>query len=134
MTRSFRTLAVTTSALCIALSASWLLGPNIWLELWGVSGYTGAAGLVARRAAALFLGFAVLLFEARELPPSAGRRAIALGFATACGALALLGTAELVVGHAQSGIMLPILTEFTLAVLFGRTLVHHPDRAHPPAS
>jgi len=122
MTRSFRTLAIATSALCIALSASWLLAPHTWLELWGVAGYTGAAGLVARRAAALFLGFAVVLFEARDVPPTAGRRAIALGFATACGALALLGACELIAGHARAGIVLPILTESVLAALFARTL------------
>jgi hypothetical protein len=126
--RSFRTLAIATSILCVALSASWLLAPRTWLELWGVAGYTGAAGLVARRTAALFLGFAVVLFEARDVPPAGGRRAIALGFAIACGALALLGTCELITGHARTGIVLPILTEFVLAALFARTLARKPSR------
>jgi len=131
MTRSFRTLALATSALCIVLSASWLVAPRAWLELWGVAGYTGATGLVARRAAALFLGFAVVLFEARNVLPSAGRHAIALGFATACSALALLGAGELIAGHAQAGIVLPILTESALAVLFARTLSRQATPADP---
>jgi thiamine transporter ThiT len=114
MPLSFRTLAILAAAICLALAAVLLFAPRLLLSLWDVQ-YTYPVGLVARRAAALFLGIGVMLFLARNAEPSVSRLALSRGLAVGCLALAVLGCMEFFTGHAGIGILSAVLVEVVLA-------------------
>jgi hypothetical protein len=94
-----------------------LLAPEILLSLWGVE-FSYAAGLVSRRAAALFAGFCVMFICVRNAEPSPNRSALVAGFVVACLLLATLGIFELVTGHVGLGILSAVITEVVLALAF----------------
>lgn len=114
---TFRSLAILASAICFGLAAVWLLAPNLLLGIWEVE-YSYSVGLVARRAAALFLGIGVMFVLARNSEPSQSRMALTSGFIVACLTLAALGIFELLSGHAGVGILSAVVVEVALAVAF----------------
>jgi hypothetical protein len=114
MPLSFRTIAILAAAICFVLAAVWLCAPGLLLALWDVQ-YTYPTGLIARRAAALFLGIGVMLFLARNAAPSVSRFALSQGLAVGCLALAVLGCMEFFTGHAGIGILSAVLVEVVLA-------------------
>lgn len=69
MSLNFRTIAIAASVICFVLAGTWLLAPSLLLEMWGIQ-YSYPVGLMARRAAALFLGFGVMFVLARDAQPS----------------------------------------------------------------
>ncbi|QHF45212.1 hypothetical protein PspS35_15995 [Pseudomonas sp. S35] len=117
MPLSFRTLATFTALLCLALALIWGLRPELLLDMWGVV-YTDAAGLVARRNAALFLAISIMFYRARHAPPSPTRSAITSGFAIGCALMALLGLGEWASGNTGPGILLAVATETVLSLAF----------------
>lgn len=117
---NFRTIAIAASVICFVLSGTWLLAPGLLLEMWGIQ-YSYPVGLIARRAAALFLGFGVMFVLARDAQPSDTRTALTVGLSVACLALAALGVYEFATGHAGVGILSAVVVEVTLAVLFLRS-------------
>ncbi|MBP0943340.1 MULTISPECIES: hypothetical protein [Pseudomonas] len=121
----FRHLVVVSALVFWALAVAWMLMPAQMLANWGV-GFSSEAGLVSRRAAALYLGVGVMLFLARDAGPSVARSALVAGFVTACLTLAALGIFELLSGHANPGILAAVAIEvlFSLAFLF----VQHRER------
>lgn len=117
MKLSFHRLAVFTSALFLILAMTWMLAPLHLLSEWGVELST-AAGLVGRRAAALYAGIAVMFFMARNAAPSTIRTALNYGMITSCTMLALLGAYEFATGHATNGILAAIFIEVALVLAF----------------
>lgn len=114
---SFHFLALTTSILFSLLSAVWMFAPTKFLSAWGVD-YTASAGLVGRRAAALYAGFAMMFFIARNAEQSVIRTALIYGVITTCLMLALLGLYEIFKGSASKGILSAVFIEAVLSLLF----------------
>lgn len=115
MQSTFRWVATAASAVSFTLAAIWLISPSLVLWMWGIA-TPDAALLVARRGAALFLGFAVIFAMIRNAEISPIRRAVTLGFAVACATLAALGIWEISAGHAGAGLWLAIVTEIGFAI------------------
>ena len=103
--------------LFLALAVIWMFAPGFSLAQWGIQ-TNDVAELVSRRAAALYAGFAVMLYFARHEPPSGTRRAMVLGLIAACLILAALGLFELYSGRAQLSILLVVAIEFILPAAF----------------
>ena len=114
---TYRTLALCAAVICFALTAIWLLAPNLLLSLWNVQ-ISPHVELMARRGAALFLGFGIMLFSSLNTESSALRVALARGFAAGCFALACLGIFDFATGYAGIGIFLAVAVELLLAILF----------------
>ena len=123
---NFHHLALFTAGLFFILAIVWMFAPARSLAIWGVE-FNSAAGLVSRRLAALYAGFAVMFFSARKAEPSPARRALIRGTVVSCFILALLGVLEMSAGQANRGILPAICIEiaFGLAFLFV-------DRTHTP--
>ena len=112
---AFRQFSLAAALVFFSLALVWLLAPQVLLWIWSVP-FSEAVGLLARRAAALFAGIAVMLFLLRDVAPSPARHAVTTGLALACAGLALLGVAEFVAGHAGAGILLAVVVEAALAI------------------
>jgi len=117
MSFQFHHLATLSSLLFFGLAATWMFRPSAMLRSWGVD-INGSAGLVGRRAAALYAGMGIMVFIARNAEPSLARSALVSGFISTCSILAILGVFELVTGRAKSGILLAVLIEVTLALAY----------------
>jgi len=117
MKLSFHRLAVFTSILFSILAMAWMFAPLNLLSEWGVELST-AAGLVGRRAAALYAGIAVMFFMARNAAPSTSRTSLIYGMITSCTMLALLGVYEFATGHATNGILAATFIEVALVLAF----------------
>lgn len=117
---SFRRLSVITSVLFFILTLVWMFMPEKALTGWGVD-YTDAAGLVSRRAAAMYAGLCVMFWRARNAPPSPTRRALSAGLIIACLIIAIDGLLDFYTGRAQSGILAAVFIEFALAIAFLKT-------------
>ena len=113
----FENISLLSSLICIALALVWLLAPQFLLTLWAVD-FSEPVALVCRRAAALFAGIGVMLFQLRHAAPSPIRDAVATGLMVACSLLAVLGMTEFTLGHAGPGILLAVAVEISLAVAF----------------
>ena len=113
----FESIALVSALICMALALVWSLAPQLLLSLWAVD-FSEPVALMCRRAAALFAGIGVMLFQVRHAAPSPVRSAVAAGFIVACILLASLGVTELVPGHAGPGILLAVAVEITLALAF----------------
>lgn len=117
MSLTFRNLAVATCTICFALAGVWLLAPHLLLDAWGID-YSYPAGLVSRRAAALFFGVGLMFFLARKSSSFESQQPLSAGLAAACLALAGLGVFELLSGHAGAGILSAVSVELAIAALF----------------
>jgi hypothetical protein len=104
-------LARATAGLSLALAMVLLCGPAIIFWLFSLdASLTGE--VLARRAAVLFLGFTLLLWQLRDLAPhSPSAKAIAKSMAAVMLSLALLGLTELALGRVGTGILIAIATE-----------------------
>ncbi|WP_029147931.1 hypothetical protein [Methylophilus sp. 5] len=114
---SFHFLALCTAALFLLLALTWMFAPTRLLAAWGV-GFSETAGLVGRRAAALYTGIALMFFLARNAAPSATRDALIYGLIVTCMILALLGIDAFAKGRANKGMLTAVLIEIALCLLF----------------
>ena len=112
---SFRLLAILTALLFLALAFVWMFEPQRVLIGWGIAS-TSVTDLVARRAAALYAGIALMFWLARNTSASLARSAMSKGLAAACVILALLGIFELAAGHVTAGILAAVVIELLLAL------------------
>ncbi|SFB28946.1 hypothetical protein SAMN04515620_1363 [Collimonas sp. OK607] len=119
MKLNFQGLAILSALVFLVLALTWMLAPDLLLSDWGVE-FTSSAGLVSRRAAALYAGIAVMLFSARNAEPSVGRSALIKGVVVACFMLAALGVLEFKAGNATPRILIAVFIElaFMLALLY----------------
>ena len=119
MKLNFHHLALLNAVLFFILAIVWMFAPARSLGMWGVE-FNSSAGLVSRRSAALYAGFAVMFFSARNAEPSPVRKALVRGIVVSCFILALLGILEMSAGRANRGILPAVCIEiaFGLAFLF----------------
>ena len=119
MTISFRNVAILAAFIFLALALAWMFAPGALLSRWGVD-LSASAGLVGRRGAALYAGIGIMFLQARNAAPSPTRSALLKGAVVTCLLLAILGTLELVNGHAGPGILVAVGIEIVLAIAFLR--------------
>lgn len=119
MKLNFRSLAILSALLFFALAFTWMFAPDLVLSSWGVE-LSYPVDLIGRGAAALYAGFGVMFFLARNAEPSAARSALITGFMVSCSVLAALGVFELVTGHVERGILAAVLIEVALVLAFSR--------------
>jgi hypothetical protein len=117
MKLQFRSVAIATSLIFTALALTLLFAPERLLTGWGLD-LTLPVEVMCRRAAAAFLGIAVMLFSARNAEPSLARSALVKGVVVLSGMLAALGLLELAAGNVTAGILVPVLIEAVLALAF----------------
>ncbi|MGJ8626521.1 MAG: hypothetical protein ACSHXB_06130 [Sulfitobacter sp.] len=119
--QNYADLSIVAALVTAALFLCLLLQPGIIHWLFDITSEQ-ATDLMSRRAGVLFLGLAIIIFQARRAPQSPLRRGITLGIAVMMTGLALLGMAEYFRGAAGMGIWLAICVEVIFAVLYGRFL------------
>jgi hypothetical protein len=125
----FRTLNIISSGISIALFFFLLIYPEPIFYLFNVAG-SDSAYFISRRAAMLFLGFAVICWLSRNAQPSATRQAISLGIALSMSGLSILGIFEFIRGYAGGGIFLAASTELFLAVSYFSIWLSDKKAAH----
>jgi hypothetical protein len=114
--RAYKILSCVSAALFFALFAALLLSPRSVLAGAGLVA-TDWTDFVSRRAGVIMLGLAVLCFQSRNAPHGA-TQAVLMGMGTVFGALAVLGSAEVLRGFAKGGLLPAVALEATLAVLY----------------
>lgn len=119
--KNYADLSLLAALITGCLSLGLLLIPGIFHWLFAISSEP-AVDVMSRRAGVLFLGFAIITFQARHAEQSPLRRGISLGIMVMMAALAALGFAEYLRGQVGLGIWLAIVTEVVFAVLYGRFL------------
>lgn len=125
---SYKAVSIAASALCSALFACLLVAPDLIYWLFGIERHT-TADLLARRAAMLFLGMAVLTFLGRNAPYSSLRQVVSVAMATTMAGLMLTGMYEFFLGTAGIGIWSAIGGEALFLGLYLQVL--HKDARHP---
>lgn len=118
---TFKTLCMITAALSISLFAILLLYPPLIYSIFAIPGHE-SADLLARRAAMLFLGVAVLSWNSKGANAAQTQRAFALGTIVMMTGLAAVGLFELARGFAGLGILFAIVTELAIAAGFANLL------------
>jgi len=110
----FNILSIVTSIIAGLLFICLLLFPEFIFMLFEING-NESAYFISRRAAMLFLGYAIISYLARNAQPSMTRQALAFGLGVTMFSLAILGLIELLRGAAGIGILLAIGTELLIA-------------------
>lgn len=113
----YRNVCLAVALLFAALCLTLLFLPEIVYWLFQIQG-NELGDFLARRAAVLFLGLAILCFCSRHSRSSEVRRLVALAVGTAMAAMALLGMYELIWGMAGPGILVAVSIESAIAGLF----------------
>jgi len=114
----YRVLNLITSVISIILFISLLFFPEPIFMLFEIYG-NESAYFISRRAAMLFLGFAVIFYFSRNAKNTDTRQSILLGLTLSMFGLAILGVFEFMRGFAGVGIFLAVGTELFLAVSYG---------------
>ena len=109
----FRIVASLTAGICMILFVILLVLPDTYVSTYGVTPDAGS-GFMVRRASPMFGGFALMLWLARNAPPSQVRMALAYGVAVSFAGVALTGVFAFATGTAG-----PMI----LAAAFGETLI-----------
>ena len=112
---SFRTIAVITAIVALALGVGYLVFGTLVVGRWQIQP-TESVLLLGRRIGCLYLGLAVMYFLGRSAPLSVARTALSAGTAVALSLLALFGVYELIAGHAGSGILASVAIESLIAL------------------
>ncbi len=126
---TYKTVSVAASALYIALFACLLIAPDLIYWLFGIESHT-TADLLAKRAAMLFLGLAVLSFLGRNAPYSSLRQAVSAAMATTMAGLMLTGMYEFFLGTAGIGIWSAIGGEALFLSLYLHVLLRDAQHSH----
>ena len=111
----FPILSRLTAFLCMALVATLLLAPGLFVWIFNLAPSVGAE-VMARRAGMLFVIPAILLFGLSRMTFSLDvQRLVSKSMATFMLAIGLLGITEFALGRVGPGIFFPVICE---AVLF----------------
>ena len=121
---SFKNISIFTALIACSLFAAFLFYPVLPFSLFGIE-QSSSALFVSRRMAMLFLGFAILLWVARNAKHSESRQAICLSISVSMCALSGLGVFEFQQGQAGSGILLAVMIELTIAILYLKVWLSH---------
>lgn len=116
---NFKTITTITAILCFILFITALLFPELLAMLFQIEG-NEAAYFVARRAAILFMGLAVLLWFMRNSNHSSSIRAVCAGMSFLWIGMAVLGTIEFLRGYAGIGIIPPVIMELSIGISYSK--------------
>ena len=116
---SFRLTSTLAAAVCAALALVLFFTPAVIYWLFQLAPHE-SADFIARRAAMMFAGLAVLSFQARVLLERSAQRAVSIGMVVMMAGLAVLGAWEFLIGRAGPGIFLAVGTELFFALSFAR--------------
>ena len=112
-----RILCILAALVCLILFALLLTNGGMYVETYGVAADDGAR-FMARRAAPMFVGLAVLLWLVRDLPKGTARDAICSAMAVIFAGIACTGIYEYLVGVAAAPILLAAVAELGIALAF----------------
>lgn len=118
----FKIMSLLTSALYFYLFILLLLFPESICMDFGIVG-DESLYFLARRTSMLMLGFSVLLFLLRNMPPSAVRQAVSFSVSLNMAGFVLLGFFELIRGFLKSSILSVIFIEVLVAAIYFSFLV-----------
>jgi hypothetical protein len=119
--KNYTDLSLLAALVTASLSICLLLIPGIIHWLFSITSEP-AVDVMSRRAGVLFLGFAIITFQARHAEQSPLRRGISLGITVMMATLAALGVAEYLRGQVGFGVWLAIGAEVVFAALYARFL------------
>lgn len=125
--KSFKVISLLTSLLYFHLFIKLLFFPESLCNGFGVTG-NESAYFLARRASMLMMGFSVLLFLLRNIPPSAVRQAISFSVGLNMTGFAIMGFFELMRGFVKTSILGVIAVEVLIAAIYFTFLLS--DRRH----
>lgn len=112
-----RILCILTAIFCLALFLLLLTSGGFYARTYGVTADLGAV-FISRRASPMFLGLAVVLWMARDLPQGTARDAICIGMAVTWAGIAVTGLYDYATGVARFPIALAAVAETGLALAF----------------
>jgi hypothetical protein len=110
------------AALCVLLGILWTVLPGSMFSGWGVAG-DEVATYMARRYAALFFGYATILWLARSAEPGPAMTAILAGGAVVTSLIAIVSLVGALTGVVGPVIWSAVVIEVTLAAGFVYYLV-----------
>lgn len=113
----FRIAAVITSVIFVALCVILLVAGRAYVTTYGVAPSEGATFL-ARRAAPLFAGLAVMLWLLRDLPVGTARDGLCYGLAVIWFGIAATGVYEFSTGQAGPAILIAAAAEVIGGLVF----------------
>lgn len=116
---SFKTLNIITLGISIILAIILLFFPKAIFLLFGIEG-NESAYFICRRAAMLFVGYAVICYFSRNINHSESKQSISLGIALSMMGFAILGIFEFLRGFAGVGIFLAVIAELFLSIFYFR--------------
>ncbi|MFN3663096.1 hypothetical protein [Yoonia sp.] len=113
----FRRSASVTALGCLALCGMLFVNGGQYAATFGIAPDQGA-GFVARRAAPVFAGLAVMLWLLRDLPKGSARDGLCIGMVVLWWGIAASGIAEYVTGQAGSTILIAAMVEVIVGLVF----------------
>jgi hypothetical protein len=116
MKLTFHSLALLYSVVCFTIALIWLIEPHLPFAAWHAE-FSEPADLVGHQSGALYAGFGVTFFFARNAEPSSMRTSFIRGFGVSCVILAGLDVAAFANGRAGPGILLDVVVEIALVLL-----------------
>ncbi len=115
----FKILSTVMASIAFVLFGCLLIVPEPIFILFQIPN-DESAFFIARRAAMLFVGIAILSWLGRHAGHSLLRQAVCIGLGVSMLGLAILGTIEYLRGYASMGIGLAVLAEIVLGVSYLR--------------
>ena len=113
---SFRMIAMVYAAFCIAVGIVWFMDVTLYTATYGVD-VGPAAAFFGQRVAPVVIGLGIMLYLARNEPPSPLRRILCIGVALVFGGVALTGLMAFATGQASFAILVAAATEIAAAAL-----------------
>ncbi|WP_322893753.1 MULTISPECIES: hypothetical protein [unclassified Yoonia] len=113
----FRAVAVLTAVICLALFGVLLTNGGQYVATFAIAPDQGA-DFVARRAAPVFVGLAVILWMLRDLPVGTARDGICIGMIVLWLGIAVTGVFEFASGQAGAAILIASAAEVLGALAF----------------
>jgi hypothetical protein len=113
----FNVLCLAASILYCYLFGLLLLSPESLFKDLGIPD-SNTATFIARRAAMLMAGFALITFFGRNFTDNGARRAICVSVSASMTGLAITGFHALQTGFVSQRIIVPIVIELAFAILF----------------
>lgn len=113
----FRIVAIVTAVACLGLFAVLFGNGASYVATFAIQPDQGA-GFVARRAAPVFAGLAVILWVLRDLPVGTARDGICLGMVVLWLGIAATGVYEYTSGQAGGAILIASAVELLAALAF----------------
>lgn len=105
------------ATVCATLFLALLFVPFLVWQLFGIAG-SAEIDFLARRAAMLFLGLAIITWQMAGIEDLKARRAISFALSVTMAGLALSGLAEYVRGFAGPGILAAAVAETVFSLLY----------------